>query len=167
MATYQTTYETSPAIGLKGQIANEEKHNQISRTVSTAAGIKFGAPGFRVAGAGNDHMIAATGAMEDFLGLAVLTGAVPPVAEGSTLVDGYPARFTGAFMTDGHMYVEAGGAVAPGDNVFYAAASDQYFNAAAAGRIGPLPRVVFDTTATGAGQIVEVSLDHRVVPAAA
>lgn len=167
MATYQTTYEANPPIGLKGQIANEEKHNQISRTVSNAEGIKFGAPGFRVAGAGNDHMVAATGAAEDFLGLAVLTGAVPPVAPGSTLIDGYPQYFTGAFMTDGQMYVEAGGAVTPGDAVYYAAATDQYFNAAAAGRVGPLPRVVFDTTATAAGQMVELSLNHRVVPAAA
>lgn len=158
MATYQTDYAANPPIGLKGQIANEEKHNQISRTVANVEGIKFGAPGFRVAGAGNDHVIAATGA--DFLGLAVLTGAVPPVATGSTLIDGYPARFTGAFMTDGQMYVEAGGAVTPGDAVYYAVATDQYFAAAAAGRV-LIPDAFFDTTATAAGQIVEVSLKHR------
>ena len=55
MATYQTTYTNAPAKGVPGLVANEEKCNKISRTVSNAEGIVFGAPGFRVAGAGNDH----------------------------------------------------------------------------------------------------------------
>lgn len=48
---------------MPGLVANEEKCNKISRTVSNAEGIVFGAPGFRVAGAGNDHKIAATGTL--------------------------------------------------------------------------------------------------------
>ncbi|WP_428029801.1 structural cement protein Gp24 [Ancylobacter sp.] len=65
MATYQTTYGVSPAKGLPGQIANEEKCNKVSRTVESAAGIAFGQPAFRGAG---DHGVvlggtfAATGA---------------------------------------------------------------------------------------------------------
>lgn len=157
MATYQTDYSERPPIGLVGQIANEEKHNQISRTVSNAEGIRFGAPGFRVAGAGNDHKIAATGTK--FLGLAVLTPSVPPVATGSTLVDGYPQNFTGAFMTDGQMYVEVAGAVAPGDAVYFVAASGRYSNSATGNTA--IPNAFFDTTATAAGQIVEISLKHR------
>lgn len=157
MATYQTTYGGNPAKGFPGQIANEEKHNQISRTVSNAEGIPFGAPGFRVAGAGNDHKIAATGT--DFLGIAVLTPAVPPVATGSTLVDGYPQNFTGAFMTDGQMFVEVNGAVAPGDAVYWDAADGQ-FTATATDNVA-IPDAFFDTTATAAGQIVEISLKHR------
>jgi hypothetical protein len=50
MATYQTSYPTSPAKGLPGQIASEEKSNRISRTVESAAGIPFGQPAFRGSG---------------------------------------------------------------------------------------------------------------------
>lgn len=157
MSTYQTTYTNAPAKGLPGQVANEEKCNKISRTVSNVEGIRFGAPAFRVPGAGNDHRIAATGTT--FLGLAVLTPAVPPVAVGSTLVDGYPQYFTGGFMTDGQMYVTAGGNVAPGDVPYYVAATNRYTNAAAAGAV-EIPGAFFDTTGAN-GDIVEISLKHR------
>ena len=71
MATYQTTYGLSPAKGLPGQIANEEKCNKVSRTVESAAGIAFGQPAFRGAG---DHGVvlggtfAATGAGSEAAG---------------------------------------------------------------------------------------------------
>lgn len=52
MATFQTTYSDAPAIGLPGQIANEEKCNRISRSVESAAGLEFGQPAFRGSG---DH----------------------------------------------------------------------------------------------------------------
>lgn len=157
MATYQTTYTNAPAKGVPGLVANEEKCNKISRTVSNAEGIRFGAPGFRVAGAGNDHKISATGTL--FLGLAVLTAAVPPVAAGSTLVDGYPRDFTGGFMTEGQMYVTAGAAVVPGDDVYYVAATNRYVTTAATGAV-LIPDAFFDTTG-GDGDIVEISLNHR------
>ena len=157
MATYQTTYTNAPAKGVPGLVANEEKCNKISRTVSNAEGIVFGAPGFRVAGAGNDHKIAATGTL--FLGLAVLSAAVPPVATGSTLIDGYPRDFTGAFMTDGQMYVAAGAAVVPGDDVYYVAATNRYVTTAAEGAV-LIPGAIFDTTGAN-GDIVEISLKHR------
>lgn len=158
MAVYQTDYSAAPAKGLKGQIANEEKHNQISRTVQGAAGIKFGAP---VARGTIDHTVIPFAAGGKFIGLAVMTMAVPPVAPGSTLVDGYPQDSTGAFMTDGPMYVESGGVIAAGDPVFYNTVTDQYVTAAGANIVGPIPTAFFDTSATAAGQIVEVSLKHR------
>ena len=71
MATYQTAYTTTPAIGLPGQIANEEKCNKISRTVESSAGIAFGQPAFRGSG---DHGVilggtfAATGAGSEAAG---------------------------------------------------------------------------------------------------
>lgn len=157
MAAYQTAYTGAPAKGLVGQVANEEKCNKISRTVDNAEGIRFGAPGFRVAGAGNDHKVAATGTL--FLGLAVLTPAVPPVAAGSTLVDGYPEGFTGAFMTDGQMYVTAGASVVPGDDVYYITATNRYGTTAGAGA-QLIPGAFFDTTGAD-GDIVEISLKHR------
>lgn len=43
----QTTWGFDSAIGLPGQIANEEKYNGITRTVETAAGIAFGQPAYR------------------------------------------------------------------------------------------------------------------------
>lgn len=156
MATYQTTYGNAPAKGLHGQIASEEKCNKVSRTVETAAGIDFGAPVQRGAG---DHGVAILAA-GTFLGIAVLNPAVPPVAAGSTLVDGYPQYFTGAFMTMGQMYVTAGGAVTDGDEVFYNTVTKRYVAAAGANIVGPIPDAVFDTSG-GDGAIVEISLRLR------
>lgn len=105
MAHYQTTYAKAPAKGLPGQVANEELCNKISRTVENAEGIEFGQPAFRGAG---DHGVAASGSV--FIGLAVLNPAVPADAE---TPDRYPQHFTGAFMTEGQMYVVAGEDVSP------------------------------------------------------
>lgn len=157
MATYQTDYtaEFMP-IGIKGQIANEEKHNQISRTVETADGIPFGAPCQRGT---TDHSadLFTTG---DFLGMAVLTEAVPPANSVGGVVDLFPQDFTAPIMTQGTIYVEVGGAVNAGDAVFYDAANDQY-NAAAVGAETALPGCLFDTSAGAAGDIAEVSIKHR------
>ena len=154
MATYQTDYtaEFMP-IGIKGQIANEEKHNQISRTVE--ADIPFGAPCQRGT---TDHTcdLYTDG---DFLGMAVLTEAVPPAASGAN-PDAFPVDFTAPIMTQGTIYVEVGGAVSAGDSVFYDAAKDQY-NAAAVGAETALPGCVFDTSAAAEGDIAEVSIKHR------
>ena len=157
MATYQTTYSEAPVKGFPGQIANEEKHNHISRTPTTD--IPFGAPAFRVAGAGNDHKCAATGTK--FLGLAILTPAVG-VRLGSAFVDGYAANtvdgsaVTAALMTDGQMFVRAGGNVVPGDAVTYNPGTNRY---TATGGTA-IPGAFFDTTGTD-GAIVEISLKHR------
>ena len=156
MATYQTDYSTEyMPIGIQGQIANEEKHNQISRTVETADGIPYGAPCQRGA---EDHGadLYTTG---DFLGLAVLTAAVPPAASGAN-PDSFPLDFTLPIMTQGTMYVEVGGAVNAGDAVFYDAANNR-FNAAAVGAETALPSCVFDTSAAAAGDIAEISIKHR------
>lgn len=251
MATYQTDYSVTPAKGLPGQIANEEKCNKVSRTVESSAGIEFGQPAFRGSG---DHSVivgatfAATGAGSesagnvgtgtitdaptitagakagryqavliatsatapyivydpdgivvgdgvvatanttipgittftisnagtmtagdtfyidvtytanaDFVGLSVLTGAVPPVASGSSLVDGYPQYFTGAFMTMGQMYVTAGASVVDGGDVYWNPATKRYTSTTTHIRI---PGAKFDTSG-GNGDIVEVSLKLR------
>jgi hypothetical protein len=92
-----------------------------------------------------------------FLGLAVLNPAVPPVASGATLVDGYPQYFTGAFMTRGQMYVTAGASVADGDQVYWNPATKRFTNTATHIRI---PDCVFDTSGVDGG-IVEISLKNR------
>lgn len=161
MATLQTTYGARPAKGLVGQIASEEKCNKISRTVENAEGVRFGAPVQRGAG---DHGVVPLAAGV-FVGFAVLNPAVPPVAVGSTLVDGYPRGFTGAFMTMGPMKVQAGGAVTAGSPAFYNPATHRYVAAAGAGIVGPLPDVVFDTSGVD-GDIVEISMGLRPIAAA-
>lgn len=89
---------------------------------------------------------------DSFLGLAVLTPAVPPVAPGSTLVDGYPQYYTGAFMTMGAMWVTAGASVEPGQKVYWNPATKRYTNNSAHVEI---PDTVFDRTAAD-GEIVQV-----------
>ena len=56
MAIAQSAYGTTPAKGLPGLVANEEKCNKISRSVESAAGIEFGQPAFRGSG---DHGVIA------------------------------------------------------------------------------------------------------------
>lgn len=160
MATYQTTYGNAPAKGLHGAIASEEKCNKISRTVETSGGVSFGTPVQRGAG---DHGVVAMSS-GDFLGIAVLNPAVPP---STTMPDGYPQYFTGAFMTMGTMYVTAGGAVADGGEVFYNTSTKRYVGAAGTNIIGPLPDAFYESSG-GNGDIVEISVRLRpVTPAAA
>lgn len=92
-----------------------------------------------------------------FLGLAVLNPSVPPVASGSTLVDGYPQYFTGAFMTQGTMHVTAGATVVDGGNVYWNPATGRYTSTTTHIRI---PGAVFDTSG-GNGDIVIVTLKLR------
>lgn len=92
-----------------------------------------------------------------FIGLAVLNPAVPPVASGATLVDGYPQYFTGAFMTMGQMYVTAGASVVDGGDVYWNPATGRYTSTITHIRI---PDAVFDTTGAN-GDIVEISLKLR------
>lgn len=92
-----------------------------------------------------------------FLGLAILNPSVPPVANGATLVDGYPQYFAGAFLTEGQMYVVAGASVKPGDRVYWNPATGRFTNTTTHVRI---PNAVFDTTSTD-GNIVEISIRNR------
>lgn len=92
-----------------------------------------------------------------FVGLAILTPAVPPVASGSSLVDGYPQYFTGAFMTQGQMFVTAGASVVDGGDVYWNPATKRYTSTTTHIRI---PGATFDTSG-GDGDIVEISLKNR------
>ena len=88
---------------------------------------------------------------DSFIGLAVLTPAVPP-AVGAANPDAYPQYYTGAFMTMGPMWVTAGAAVEPGQKVYWNAATKRYTSNPAHVEI---PDTVFDTTAAD-GEIVRV-----------
>lgn len=91
-----------------------------------------------------------------FVGLAVLNPAVPPAASGQS-ADEYPQYFTGAFMTQGSMYVTAGDTVVDGGDVYWDPADGRYTSTTTHIRI---PGAVFDTSG-GDGDIVEVSLKLR------
>lgn len=155
MATYQTTYNAAPAKGVHGAVANEELSNRISRTIETAA-VPFGAPVQRGAA---DHG-AANFVDGAFIGIAILNPAVPGNVATATTPDQYPVGFTAAILTRGQMYVTAGAAVVPGDDVYYVTATKRYTTTAAAGAVGPLPGVYFDTSG-GDGDIVEISVGNR------
>lgn len=92
-----------------------------------------------------------------FIGIAKLTPAVPPVATGSTLVDGYPQHFTGAFRTMGPIWVVAGASVVDGGDVYWNPATGRYTSNPTHVRI---PGATFDTTG-GDGDLVEISLKLR------
>lgn len=243
MATYQTDYTEAPAIGLPGQVANEELCNPISRTVESAAGIAFGQPAFQGTG---DHGVVAGGATAGtaaavakgtntgtgtfgsitvaapaqagvyvvsfdaatafsvsdpegieigrgttgtafseggigftitaggtafvagdafdvtvtlttnagFVGIAKLTPAVP--ANAST-PDAYPQYYTGAFATEGQIFVTAGATVKPRDKVFWNPSTKRYTNDSDHVEI---PDAQFDTSGSDGG-IVEISLKNR------
>lgn len=155
MSTYQTTYNERPAKGVHGQVANAELSNRISRTIETAA-VPFGAPVQR--GAADHGAVAFT--TGDFLGLAILNPAVPGNVATATTPDQYPVGFTAAILTRGQMYVTAGETVVQGDDVYYVTATGKYTTTAAAGSVGPLTGVFFDTGG-GNGDIVEISVGNR------
>jgi hypothetical protein len=89
----------------------------------------------------------------NFVGLAVLTPAVPP-AVGAANPDAYPQYFTGAFMTMGPMWVVAGASVKPGERVYWNPATKRYTNNSAHVEI---PDTEFDTTAADGGVVRVVS----------
>jgi hypothetical protein len=157
MAVAQTNYGSAPAIGLPGQIANEELANIISRTIETSGGINFGQPGARSATAANEHScrLMASGAV--FLGIAVLNRAVAADADDP---DNYPQYSQAALMTQGNIFVTAGGAVVPGDDVTWNTSTGRYSTTAADGTNLAIPGARFETNG-GNGDIVEVSLGNR------
>ncbi len=89
-----------------------------------------------------------------FLGLAVLNPAVPPNA---STPDAYPQYFTGAFMTQGPMYVTAGASVVDGGDVYWNPATGRYTSTTTHIRI---PGAKFDTSGSD-GSIVEIALKNR------
>lgn len=159
MPAAQSTYTNEPAIGLPGAIANEENCNRISKTVETAAGIEFGQPAARSATAANNNScrLMVSGAV--FLGIAILNRAVPAA---TTTPDKYPQYFQAALMTQGQIFVTAGGAVSPGDDVTWNTSTGRYSTTAADGTNLAIPDARFETSG-GNGDIVEVSLGNRRV----
>lgn len=156
MATAQSTYGNSPTVGLPGQIASEELRNPISRIVETAGGINFGQPAARSATAGNTRScrLMVSGAV--FLGIAVLNRAVPADAADP---DNYPQYSVAALAAQGNIFVTAGAAVVPGDDVYWDSATGKYGTSSGGTNLA-IPGARFETNG-GNGDIVEISLGNR------
>lgn len=157
MAVAQSTYPLVHPIGLVGQIINGETSNRISRTVETAAGLKFGQPAFRGTG---DHGVSATapGATPGvaFIGLAVLDHGVPPNV---TTPDQYPQYYTANLMTQGSMVVQAGaGGVADGGLVYWNIATNKY---TATNTDVLIPNAYYDTTAAADALVIVTLRNHN------
>lgn len=157
MAVAQTNYGSAPAIGLPGQIASEERANVISRIVETSGGINFGQPAARSATAANENSCRLMASGATFLGIAVLNRAVPADADDP---DNYPQHFAAALMTQGSIFVTAGGAVTPGADVTWNTSTGRYSTTAADGTNLAIPGATFETNG-GNGDIVEISLGNR------
>jgi hypothetical protein len=174
MGTYQTTYPDAPAIGLPGQIANEECCNTVSREVESAAGIEFGQPAFRgsadhgvVAGAAQ-ALTATPGATVSGSGGTPGNGAIGAVTADDGAMEGAwqvvilnPATNAGAFEVvrpDGS--IDGNGAVGVayngGINFTLADGSTDFVED------DRIPVVVARTTPT---KFVGVAVANRAVPA--
>lgn len=102
--------------------------------------------------AGDQFTVTVTAtANADFLGIAILNTAVPA---DPTTPDAYPQYFTGAFLTEGPIWVTAGASVVDGDRAFWNPATGRY--TANAAHI-PIPGGRFDTSG-GNGDLVELVL---------
>jgi len=156
MAVAQSTYPAAPAIGLPGQIANEEIANIISKTVETAAGIGFGQPAARSGTASKENSCRLMESGAVFLGIAVLNRAV---AAHATEPDEYQQYATAALMTQGTIVVTAGAAVVPGDDVYWDSATGKYGTTSGGTNLA-IAGARFETNG-GDGDVVIISLGNR------
>lgn len=156
MAVAQSTYSASPAIGLPGQIANEELKNIISKIVETSGGINFGQPAARSATNANEESCRLMASGAAFLGIAVLNRAVAPDASDP---DNYPQYSSAALMTQGTIFVTAGATVVPGDDVYWDSATGKYGTSSGGTNVA-IPGARFETNG-GDTDIVVVSLGNR------
>lgn len=114
MAVVQDTFNSAPARGFAGMVANGETSNRISRTCEDAAGIAFGAPVYR--GSGDHGCTGVVGTAATFLGFAIADHGIQPLP-GGVDADIYPQYESVAILTLGAMIVNAIGANADGGAV--------------------------------------------------
>lgn len=156
MATAQSTYSTSPAAGLPGQIANEESANIITKIVETSGGINFGQPAARSATSSKDNSCRLMVSGAAFLGIAVINRAVAPDASDP---DNYAQYSAAALMTEGSVFVTVGEAVVPGDDVYWNTSTLKYTTTSGGSNVA-IPDATFET-ATAADGIAIISLGNR------
>ncbi len=113
MAIVQATYTERQPIGLPGQIANMSDASVDTRNVETSGGIGFGLVVGR--GSGDFGAVLGAAASTDFLGISVRDVTVL----NSASPDKYNQYDNMGVMTEGDMWVTAGGDVNDGDNVTF------------------------------------------------
>lgn len=171
MAIYQNSYAYSPAKGLPGQVANEEKCNKVSRTVESAAGIAFGQPAFRGAG---DHGVVVGGAFAATAAAAArATGntgtggitATPPAAAGAKQ-GRYRIVLTATGATAAWNMYDPDGAYVGSGNVATAATIDGVgpFTIANAGTMTAGDTYYIDVTYTANGAFIGLAVLNPAVP---
>jgi hypothetical protein len=170
MATYQTTYSEAPAIGLPGQIANEEKLNTVSREVESAAGIKFGQPAFQgtddhgvVAGAAFAATAVGSAAASGNVGTSTITAA-PAVVAGAK-----PGRYVITQLVTaetGELQIEDPAGVIVGSGVVGTAFTVDGITATVTGGGTPTAGDVFyiDVTYTANAKFVGLAVQNAAVP---
>lgn len=156
MAIAQSTYSASPAIGLPGQIANEELKNIISKIVETSGGINFGQPAARSATNANENSCRLMASGAAFLGIAVLNRAVAADADDP---DNYAQYATAALLTQGTIFVTAGATVVPGDDVYWDSATGKYGTSSGGTNVA-IPGARFESNAVADGVAI-ISVGNR------
>jgi hypothetical protein len=154
-----TIYNTQPSyptgIGLVpwavGQVANMEKHDIVSRTCETAAGIAFGL----ACSHGTKDGTAVIGGTK-FEGISVRDVDLDPILAANYAVDIYPQNTTMGLLTFGAIAVTAVAACAPGDAVWYNNTTGQLTNVTGAGWT-QIAGAQWQTT-TGAGAVGVIKL---------
>lgn len=136
----QTTYSTMTA-ARAGQIADmQESYNAFSRTVSTAAGIAFGAPVQRGASDGLAKAIG-DGSLTTFLGVAARTQ-----SRDANNGDKFAQYEDVRILDKGTIWVTVGANVAQGDAVYFVTATGVWTNSATSATA--VDNAVWDSTAT-------------------
>lgn len=116
MAVVQNSYSETIRPAVAGMVANLTNADADTRIVETAAGIGFGLAVGQGAGARGAVLGAAAAA--GFVGISIRDVVLDP-SDGDT----YQKGSTIVVLTEGDIWVAAGGAVAPGDNVVFEAAT--------------------------------------------
>lgn len=143
MPSVQSTYSTMTAARV-GQVADmQEGYNAFSRTVSTAAGIAFGAPVQRGAVDGVAKAIG-DGTLTTFLGVATRSQ-----SRDANNGDKFAQYEDVRILDKGTIWVQASVAVAQGDPVYFVTATGVWTNSATSSTA--VANAVWDSTTSGAG----------------
>lgn len=154
--------KTKPAKGSPGQFQNMEEWNAFTGFVTGTAtkAIGFGHPVSSAGSAGDGTaLVKALATGERFIGIARENITTKNLANQTVYTDG---ELIGV-ADEGVIFVNAGGNITKGQNVFFAPSTNTYYGASAAGRL-PLPNCEFDGPAA-VGDVAPVRL--RIVPGGA
>jgi hypothetical protein len=140
--TAQNAYLTDYAPGFPGMLADGTTQNRITGLVQDAAGIAFGLAAFQSSTV--DKGITATPGTK-FKGITIENQTIVPAVGG--LPDVYPQLASATLLDNGNIWVVAGVAVTPGQQVYVTSAG--VFTNVSTGNTA-IPATFIDTAASGA-----------------